>query len=150
MTRILVRARNAHEYDGCEYALVEIAPELARLATSRRELWQRMHEADGDFYEAYFWDCAATFYDLGSLAFDDYLDDKLGADTAARLNAEGWTEVPDEFELPADSKARTECDQMIVRDSGIAWCCYPKHTDVLVTSDEIPHAIFRRGALAAE
>jgi hypothetical protein len=46
--------------------------------------------------------------------------------------------VPDDFHVPDSQIDAVECAQMIVREEGIAFTAIPKHTDIYLTTAEIP------------
>jgi hypothetical protein len=145
VTRIIVIARNAHEYDECSYALVEITPELARKVLARRKAWLAAHAADSEFYEAFYWDASAVF--INRLGLPGEQDADL-SEPVPGLDSDGWAALPADAPAPAEvDVCRTECDQMIVRDQGVAWYCIAKHTDVPVTTDEVPWHVFEAGAV---
>ena len=138
------------DYSGdCDYALVELTPELVNQVRRRVELAGQAGQQDNDLYEIYFWGGTAEFFD-GDLV-DACLAAVAGGDEAGQewlngLERVGHALVPAAADLAACQPQRTECDQMIVRRSPpsrspryeIAWTAIPKHTDVNVTTRDLP------------
>jgi hypothetical protein len=64
------------------------------------------------------------------------------------LQRDGYAVIPAAVDLAAHQPQRVECDQMIVRCSPssahpeyeIAWTVIPKHSDVYVTTRDLPLA----------
>ncbi len=145
------------EFNGdCDYAVVRLTPELADRVRRRVELARQAGRQDDSLCELYFWDSTAEFYDDGLV---DACQDAVAAgrgdegDEAARqwvagLERDGHALLPPAADLAACQPQRTECDQMVVRCSPlsrdpryeIAWTSSPKHTDVYVTTRDLPLA----------
>lgn len=134
----------------CDYAVVRLAPELVEQVRRRVELARQAGRQDDDLYELYFWGGTADFYDSGLV---DACEKALTAGQSARdwlagLEQEGHALVPPAADLATCEPQRTECDQMIVRRSPsshdpryeIAWIAIPKHSDVYVTTRDLPLA----------
>jgi hypothetical protein len=150
--RIVLDASSSNpDFNGdCDYAVVELTPELEDRIRRRVELARQAGRQDNDLWEMYFWDGAAEFYDCGLV---DACQEAFAADQAAQewlasLERDGHALVPPAADLTACQPQRTECDQMIVRASPssvdpeyeIAWTIIPKHTDVYVTTRDLPVA----------
>lgn len=95
---------------------VEIDKSLAQRIMERRKLFLHAKAADKDTYEMYFWGGQAVF--LQNFSCSDE-----------------WSEV-DGFPESVD-EAETECDQMIIRESGVSWTAMPRHSGIYVTTREI-------------
>jgi hypothetical protein len=152
---------NAHSsdphYNGdCDYAIVDLTPKLAERIRRRVTLASEAGQRDNDLYELYFWGSSVEFFD------HDVLDGCQEAITAggpdphqaardwlADFEGRGYAVVPTGFDLNAYEPQRTECDQAIVRCSPsshhpefeIAWTTIPKHSDVYVTTCELPFTV---------
>jgi len=131
----------------CDYAVVELTPELVDRIRRRVELARQAGRQDSDLWEMYFWDGAAEFYDCGLV---DACQQAFAADQAAQewltaLEQDGHAFVPPTANLTVCQPQRTECDQMIVRASPslveseheIAWTVIAKHSDVYVTTSDL-------------
>jgi hypothetical protein len=74
--------------------------------------------------------------------------DQAAQDWLSGLQRDGYAVVPAAVDLAAHQPQRIECAQMIVRCSPssvnpeyeIAWTAIPKHTDVYVTTRDLPLA----------
>jgi hypothetical protein len=145
------------EFNGdCDYAVVRLTPELADRVRRRVELARQAGWQDDSLCELYFWDGTAEFHDGGLVdACQDAVAAGRGAegDEAARqwvagLERDGHALLPPAVDLATFRARRTECDQMVVRCSPlfrdpryeIAWTSSPKHTDVYVTTRDLPLA----------
>ena len=137
------------EFSGdCDYAVVRLTPEVVDLVRRRVELAQQAGRQDDSLYELSFWDGTAEFYDSDVVAA---CQAAVGGDKAAQewlggLEREGHALVPGGADLATCKPQRTECDQMAVRCSPlssdphyeIAWSANPKHSDVCVTTKDLP------------
>jgi hypothetical protein len=134
----------------CDYAVVRLTPELVEQVRRRVELARQAGRQDDDLYELYFWWGTAEFYDSGLV---DACEKALTAeqsvqDWLAGLERDGRALLPPAADLAACQPQRVECAQMIVRRSPsspdprheIAWIAVPKHTDVYVTTRDLPLA----------
>jgi hypothetical protein len=148
---------NNPDFNGdCDYAVVELTPESVDRIRRRVELARQAGRQDSDLWELYFWDCAADYYD-GKLA--DACQEAVAAASGAQgdqaaqewlsgLERDGYAIMPAAVDLSAHQPQRIECAQMIVRASPssvnpqyeIAWTAIPKHTDVYVTTRDLPLA----------
>ena len=151
---------NAHSsdenYNGdCDYAVIDLTPALAEEVRRRVALARQAGQQDNDLYEMYFWGSTADFYDHNVL---DACQDAAAAavrgsdpDQTARdwlddFERHEYAVVPEGVDFTAPEVQRTECDQVIVRCSPsshrpefkIVWITSPKHSDVYVTTSELP------------
>jgi len=55
-------------------------------------------------------------------------------------------EVTAEFSIPDSLGACVECDQMIVRMTGVAFLAIPKHTSTYVFTAEVPLPVLEKVA----
>ena len=150
-SRIVLETSSTNpDYSGdCDYAVVELTPELVAQVRRRVELARQAGQQDNDLYEIYFWGGTAKFYDCDLL--DACQEAVAGGDEAGQewlngLERVGYALVPPTADLSACQPQRTECAQMIVRRSPpssdpryeIAWTVIPRHTDVYVTTRDLP------------
>lgn len=147
--RILMRTSRTNEHgDGCEFAVVILDADLAKVALARRGLFRAAHAADKNVLEMRFYDLRAHYYADHDhrLLYDDppvIDEDSLPQEAARDLFDGGLVELPEDFTLP-ESEERTECDRMIIHEHGVAWTCVPKHADFDVTTEEIPWEMLER------
>jgi hypothetical protein len=143
---------NSDHNVGCDFALVEVTPDFARLSLRRIKVLREQKALDPAVDETYCWDSAALFFspwagpvggtregEAACLKLEEELD-LLRIDRQEVVTASG------DFSVPQSQIARVECVQMVVRDSGIAFTAIPKHTDFYVTTAEIPKEVLQRGS----
>jgi hypothetical protein len=148
---VLATSSTNPEYNGeCDYAVVRLTPELVDQVRRRVELARQAGEKDNDLYELYFWGGTADYYDS---SLPDSCQDAIANEQAAQewltgLEQNGHALVPPAADLSGCEPQRTECDQALVRCSPssqnpefeIAWTTIPKHSDVYVTTRDLPLA----------
>ena len=108
-----------HWNGGCDYAIVELAPELASVALRRIGTLREQQAADPQLDESYFWDSHAAYFSpwVGSERAPDSGDEPTVARTIEELRVDKReiVQAPEDFEVEEDQFARVECEQMIVR-----------------------------------
>jgi len=153
---IILNAHSSNEhYNGdCDYAIVDLTPALAEQIRRRVALARQAGQQDDDLYELYFWGSTAEFYDHSILdACEEAAaaahvpdPDQAARDWLADFEQREYAVVPEGVDFTAHEAQRTEVDQMVVRCSPsshrpefeIAWTASPKHSDVYVTTCELP------------
>ena len=122
---------------GCDFAIIEMNIKLRSTIFSRKSTFVKIRAADTDLYEMYFWDYTPEF-------FSPYLDEDDFSDEFEKivLSTDGIWEKPENLIIPENTFARIECPQMIIREEGVAWVVIPKHSDVYVTTFEVPYHYF--------
>jgi len=145
--RILLKVSSSNEYcdGGCEFALVDLSPELAALALQRiaalRDQMTLDPNIDQTSYWAYF--VACYFSPYAGLAIDGQevegtcigLGDLLGS---LQIEEREVVHVPEIFQVPSSQIAAVECEKMLVRADSIAFTAIPKHASFHVQTVEIP------------
>jgi len=147
-----VTSSNEHYNGGCEYALLDLTPDLASLALRRIAVLKEQRNLDPDLDETYYW---AYFVDC---YFDPWVesaeDAKEGEGTSSavgdtldelKIEDNGVVSVPENFHVPP-SQCAVECEQMIVRTDAIAFVAIPKHCSVRAETREIPLAMLEAAA----
>ena len=152
--RIILKVSSSNEYydGGCEFALVDLSPELAALALQRIAMLREQKSLDPDIDETYYWAYFADYFspwvnlaaaekgvEPASLNFVDMLDGFRIADN------EVFT-VPESFQLPPTQIAAVECQEMIAREDSIAFTAIPKHASFRVQTVEIPLVMLEAAA----
>jgi hypothetical protein len=147
--RVILRVWSTNPYysAGCDYAVAEITEELAKLILRRLNLLRDQKTLDPSICEIYYWDYSAQYFspwvnqrgepdevEVASFELEKTLEE-LQADTCEMVS------VPDDFHIPDSQIASVECAQMIVREEGIAFTAIPKHTDIYLTTAEIPKQV---------
>ena len=124
-----------------DYAIVDLAPELASIALRRIGTLREQQAADRQLDESYFWDSHAAYFSpwVGSERAPDSGDEPTVARTIEELRVDKReiVQAPEDFEVEEDQFARVECEQMIVRSGGIAFAAVPKHGDFHVSTAAI-------------
>jgi hypothetical protein len=146
----MVTSSNEHWNGGCEFALVDLAPELTALALRRITALRERKEVDPDIDEVYYWAYSVDCY------FDPWvessIDDKEAEGAAVavedvlaelRIADNEVVCVPERFLVPPSQRAAVECEEMIVRKDSIAFTAIPKHSSVRVCTAEIPLAMLQ-------
>ena len=128
---------NENYSDGCDYALVDLNAELARLALRRIEMLNDVKRKDDQAHELHFWDYAPDWFspypqDNGVDGQTEEDREKLEA-LVDDVESGGFKIIPDDTVIPDAFHARTECNFMGVQDDDIGWSCYPKHSDITIT-----------------
>lgn len=127
-------ANNEH-FDGCQHAVVELSDEAKKEILARRELFQMCKSKDSSLWSLVFWDSVCQYFD-----YDEW--DPLEALTEEQVKlfeTNEYVVLPDDFEIPEDDAARTECDRMVITDDSVYWKCIAKHTDVYVETRNLPY-----------
>jgi hypothetical protein len=62
--RLISRVTCPDEISDCDYALIDLTPDLARLGLTRIALLKEHKASDGDLIEIYFWDYHAVYFSL--------------------------------------------------------------------------------------
>jgi hypothetical protein len=159
--KIIFRAQSDNpDYNAdCDYALVDMTPALWEQIRRRVEIARQAFQADGDLCELSFWLGTAEFYssrlteaceEAIAVVSEGTDKDKSAAAWAwsAQFDDPGYALLPSGVDLDKHQPERTECAQMIVRcaPSGgrpefeVAWTAIPKHTDIHVTTRDMPLA----------
>jgi hypothetical protein len=129
---------------GCDYAVVEFSVELAKLTIRRINVLNEQKALDPPLYEMYYWDSSPEY-------FSPWVDraSQAGQVQESGVNLEEMLEnlevdtketvlAPSHFQVPESQIVVVECSQMVVRDDAIAFSGLLRHTDIHVTTAEIP------------
>jgi hypothetical protein len=145
--RLLLKVTSGNEYNdgGCEYALVELTPELATLALSRIAALREQKILDPNIDETHYWAyfVACYFSPYAGLASKDKEEEGVSillADLLDELQVQDQDLVcvPDCFQVQPCQVAAVECEKMLVREDSIAFTAIPKHASFHVQTVEIP------------
>ena len=130
---------------GCDYALIDLSPELASLARRRVNILKTQKQADQQLDEMYFWDFHVEY-------FSPWEDEVASADPLSAMLerllpvAGDLLRAPDDFAVPENLLARVECSQMIIREEGIAFIAIPKHASYYIRTSEVPLRLLESAA----
>jgi hypothetical protein len=154
--RIILKVSSNNEYcdGGCEFALVDLTPELAALALQRIATLREHKNLDPDIIETYYWAYFAEYFshweDLASsgkevegtrVTLEAMLDELPIEEKEIVCLPESLQGSPDQI--------AAECEQMIVREGSIAFMAIPKHASYYVQTVEIPLAMLEAAATGA-
>ena len=132
----------------CDYALVDLTPDLARLALRRINLLKVQKKADERLDEMYFWDFHVEYFSPWNPEEEDSADSLSGMLDKLTPVAGDLMRAPDDFAVPESLFARTECSQMVVAEDAIAFIAIPKHASCNVRTAEIPLHLIEAAASA--
>jgi hypothetical protein len=150
--KIVLQCWSSHDDTcGCDYALVDLTPQLARLVLRRIRVFRRLNAKDAGLSDLRWWNYEAVYFspwgsDTSDAPAEKETERVEHALPALAKKGEEIMEVADDFALGDKMEARTECDRMTVREDGVSFSCIPKHTDVRVTTGTIPMELVERAA----
>jgi hypothetical protein len=132
------------EYSGgCDYAIVDIDEEFAKLALRRIDALCEQKAHDSSIFETYYWNSSAEYFSPWANRASQASEvqesgfELEGTLEALEVDRREVVTAPADFQVPESQIATVECAQMIVRDGGIAFNALPRHTDIYVTTAEI-------------
>jgi hypothetical protein len=156
--RVVLKVTSSNENcnGGCEYALLDLTPELATLAVRRIAVLNEQKNLDPDLDETHYWACFVDCY------FDPWVesaeDVKEGegrnsavGDTLDELKIEdnGVVTVSENFHVAPSQSAAVECEQMVVSADSISFTAIPRHASLRVATTEIPITMLETAAAPA-
>lgn len=150
-----VWSSNSDYSAGCDYAVVDGGVEFAKLALRRICVLREQKAADSFLYETYYWDSSAQYFtprtSLASQPSGVQESDFELEGTLAGLEVDTREVVtaPADFRVPESQIATVECSQMIVREGSIAFNALLRHTDIYVTTAEIPKQLIESALTSA-
>ena len=147
--RILLKVTSSSEDGdgGCEYALVDLSPELAALVLQRVAALRDQMTLDPNIDQTSYWACFVACYfspyadmaipeanESASLMLGDPLDELQIEDREIVC-------VPEIFQVRSSLIAAAECEKLLVRADSITFSAIPKHASFYVQTVEIPPAM---------
>lgn len=114
--KLISTVSSDHDALDCDYAVIDLTPDLARLALRRVSILKAQKYADPQLDEMYFWDYHVEHFSLWSADEGnkaDSLSEMLGKLPTV---AGDLMSAPDGFAVAENLLARVECSQMIVRE----------------------------------
>ena len=148
--RILLKVTSRNEYcdGGCEFALVDLSPELAALALQRIAALRDQMTLDANIEETSYWAyfMVCYFSPYAGLAIDN--KDVEGTSVSIgemlddlQIEEREVVHVPEIFQVPSSQIAAVECEKMLVRTDSITFSAIPRHASFYVQTVEIPIAM---------
>ncbi len=144
--KLISRITCPDEISDCDYALIDLTPDLARLGLSRIARLKEYKASDNDLLQTYFWDFHALYFSPW-IAEDCREADAL-AERIERLPGASadLSLAPDDFAVSEHLYKRIECPQMIVSEDGIVFLAIVKHTSFHISTAEIPVTLLEKAA----
>jgi hypothetical protein len=141
--RVILRVWSTPDCDaGCDYAVLEITEELAKLMVRRLNVLREQRDLDPSICETYYWDYSVQYFsprvNQPTQSHEVACRELEKAIEELQIDSCEVVSVPDDFCVSDSQIATVECAQMIVREEGIAFTAIPKHTDIYLTTAEIP------------
>jgi hypothetical protein len=154
--RIILKVSSSNEHcsGGCEFALLDLTPELARLALGRIATLREQKSLDPDIAEVYYWAYFAEYFSPweDSAGLGEEVENTQwtleGMLDELAMEEKEIISVPETFQLPPGNVAAVECDQMVVREDAIAFMAIPKHASFYVQTVELPLTILEAATLS--
>jgi hypothetical protein len=152
--RIILKVSSSNEHcnGGCEFALLDLTPELARLAVGRIATLREQKSLDPDIDETYYWAYFAEYFSpwktpagLGEevegtgMTLEEMLDELA-------IEEKEIACVPETFQVLPHQIAAVECQKMVVRLDSIVFMAIPKHASFYVQTVELPLAMLEAAA----
>lgn len=148
-----VTSGNEHYSGGCEYALVDLTPELAALALRQTAVLKNLKKLDPHIDETYYWAHFVVCY------FDPWAGSEVEEREATtstlgnildelRIEENGVARVTDNFRVAPTQCAAVECERMIARADSIAFTAIPRHCSFRVETREVPLAMLEAAVAA--
>jgi len=141
-----VWSSNPEYSGGCDYAVVEIDEGLTKLILRRITALCEQKALDASLFEAYYWDSSPEYFspwvnrakESGEVQnSEDDLEQML---ENVQVDTQELVVAPPDFRVPENKIARVECSQMIVREDGVAFTALLRHSDIYVTTADVPKA----------
>jgi hypothetical protein len=144
--RLISRVTCPDEISDCDYALIDLTPDLARLALTRISGFKAQKASDGDLLEIYYWDFHTVYF--SPWIAEDCGEAESLAEMIERLPSasEDLSLAPDEFAVSERLYKRVECCQMIVGEEGISFLAIAKHTSFYISTAEVPVTLLEKAA----
>jgi hypothetical protein len=140
---------------GCDYAAVEGGEAFLKLALRRINVLREQKIVDPSLNETYYWDSSAQYFspwvnralqsgeaEEACVTFEESIE-------ALEIDTREVAVVSSDFTVPDSQITAVECAQMIVRDEGIAFHALLRHSDIYVTSAEIPKRVIESALTSA-
>jgi hypothetical protein len=153
MTEVVMRvilkvwSSNPDYSGGADYAAVDITEELAKLTLCRMNLLGEQKALDAAVYETNYWDSSAEYFSpraVRQIEPDEIVESNSGLEEILdriEVDIKETVKAPPDFQVPEGHIVAVECAQMIVRDGGIAFTALLRHSDIYLTTAEVPREI---------
>src|ERR1039458_6580909 len=144
--RIILKVSSSNEHcnGGCEFALLDLTPELARLALRRIATLREQKSLDPDIEETYYWAYFAEYFspwkDPASpgeevegtgMRLEEMLDELA-------IEEKEIACVPETFQVPPHQIAAVECQQMVVRLDSLVFMAIADQLERVAPAQDLP------------
>ena len=132
---------------GCDCAVVEGGEAFFKFALRRINALCEQKIIDPSLNETYYWDSSAQYFspwvnrplqpeeaEEACVKFKESIE-------ALEIDTREVAVASSDFVIPDSQITAVECAQMIVRDGGIAFHALLRHSDIYVTTAEIPKQV---------
>ncbi len=154
MKKYIMLTVDTPDWCSCSFVVVGLDGEDLQRLLRRRETRASLCAADSDLSELRFWDGGAPVF------FGDDGEEKTEREEAADAQRDqvfqrsgSLREFPDVFVLEGEDLIineaqiyRTECDEQVIMEVGVAWCGLPKHGEGEIESATIPWEMIEKWA----
>ena len=129
------RSSNEDWNGNCDYAIVDLTPNLARLALKRIDYVRALKRKDKHVSDITFWDYSAEYA--------EYFDEIEEYPELAGVDLIRHAET---VNIPEGKQQATACFRMVVYDDGVYWEACPKYSSVVVSTEGVPVRILQAAA----
>lgn len=132
---------------GCDYAVVDIGEEFSKLALGRINVLREQKAVDPSVNETYYRDFSAQYFSPWDNRATQPNEVQQSGFKLEKTLEDLEVDMREVVTVPTDSRvldsqiATVECAQMIVREEIIAFNALLRHTDIYVTTAEIPKQV---------
>ena len=140
---------------GADYAAVEITEELAKLTLCRITLLGEQKALDAAVYETNYLDSSAEYFSpraVRQIEPDEIVESNSGLEEildGLEVDIKEIVKAPPDFQVPEGHIVAVECAQMTVRDGGTAFTALLRHSDIYLTTAEVPKEVLESALAAA-
>lgn len=144
MSRVLLKV-SSNDHDGftagCDYAVVNVTPELARQILARGKQLKQLAKGDDALSKMVFHagEGAPLFYSEEDL--EGFLDNEFDEEQLETIAGRGVLVLLDTVSIPTVSPRNVRCPFLLVYEDGVRWQADPKNEDFEVQTARLDFAI---------
>lgn len=147
MKRLFARTfcgNDADDYAQCEFVALELSDALLRTILARRKLFVEAKRQDAELCALHFWDTTAEYVSGDDVMLTEAQENHL-------FGGDGFFDLleADVAQLNAVDRQEVEIEQMVVDEAEVYWRCFPKHSNVTITTAPISLALIEQWIGAA-
>ena len=131
-----------------DYALVTVTPELCAQVQRRHAAFKSIEEGRFTVSEIHYHDCTPEYFSESDLSswMEDLADDApMDAGAKGLIDGAECVEIPSTFQPREGDDSgdfRSECDRMVVTETGVRWKGVPKHSGITISTAEMAWSDF--------